>query len=403
MQNNPPSDTGISDSNRIRVGVNGYGTVGKRIADAIAVQPDMKLSGVSKCSSSADICAIRSQGHRLFVPEGHKERIKRDYPAAEIDGSVQDLVESADVIVDATPAGVGEQYEELYGDLQTKAIFQGGEDEAVAPYSFTAGVNYEGVTGSEALRVLSCNSTGLARLLSALSGSHDIDLVTATLVRRGADPDQPARGPINDVVPDPVAVPSHHGTDVQTVLPDIDITTMALRVPTTLMHVQSIAIDLHGRPTTESVVADLEQEPRVRLLENRFDLNDCASIKTMAADAGRPRGDVWENCFWKESITVEGNRLYCLQAIDQRAIVVPENIDAIRALAGDAEATSSMANTNTSLTPQMGMIPPSIDESLESREERTEGSLIEATHDTIRQENPTSEVGQVPVEEENLE
>jgi glyceraldehyde-3-phosphate dehydrogenase (NAD(P)) len=30
----------------------------------------------------------------------------------------------------------------------------------------------------------------------------------ATLVRRGGDPDQPDRGPIDDIVPDPVTVPS---------------------------------------------------------------------------------------------------------------------------------------------------------------------------------------------------
>jgi glyceraldehyde-3-phosphate dehydrogenase (NAD(P)) len=32
----------------IRVGVNGYGTIGKRVADAGAAQPDMELAGVAK-------------------------------------------------------------------------------------------------------------------------------------------------------------------------------------------------------------------------------------------------------------------------------------------------------------------------------------------------------------------
>ena len=31
----------------IRVGVNGYGTIGKRVADAVAPQPDMRLVGVT--------------------------------------------------------------------------------------------------------------------------------------------------------------------------------------------------------------------------------------------------------------------------------------------------------------------------------------------------------------------
>ena len=32
----------------IQVGVNGYGTIGKRVADAVAAQPDMQLTGVAK-------------------------------------------------------------------------------------------------------------------------------------------------------------------------------------------------------------------------------------------------------------------------------------------------------------------------------------------------------------------
>ncbi|RZN66497.1 MAG: glyceraldehyde-3-phosphate dehydrogenase, partial [Candidatus Methanolliviera hydrocarbonicum] len=32
----------------IRVGINGYGTIGKRVADAVAAQDDMKIVGVTK-------------------------------------------------------------------------------------------------------------------------------------------------------------------------------------------------------------------------------------------------------------------------------------------------------------------------------------------------------------------
>jgi glyceraldehyde-3-phosphate dehydrogenase (NAD(P)) len=401
MKDNRKSSLEVSESNRIRVGVNGYGTVGKRIADAVSVQPDMTVCGVSKCSPSADICKALAREYLLYAPESHKERIEREYPTVDIEGSVDDLVETADIIVDATPAGVGRQYEELYSDLETKAIFQGGEDDDIAHCSFTARVNYEEVNGSDAIRVVSCNSTGLARLLSTVTKRHDIDTVKATLVRRGADPDQPTRGPINDVIPDPVTIPSHHGPDVETVLPDIDITTAALRVPTTLMHVQSVAIDLHGRPTAESITAALAEEPRIRLLENRYELNGCASIKTTAADAGRPRGDVWENCIWKGSITVEDKTLYCIQAVDQRAIVVPENIDAIRALATDKDADSSMEITNTALTPQMGMVPPPLRFAKGSnRPERSAGPLVGTTYESTRHEAKTDSIGNVPTEEE---
>lgn len=34
-------------SRKVRVAVNGYGVIGKRVADAVAVQPDMELVGIA--------------------------------------------------------------------------------------------------------------------------------------------------------------------------------------------------------------------------------------------------------------------------------------------------------------------------------------------------------------------
>jgi glyceraldehyde-3-phosphate dehydrogenase/erythrose-4-phosphate dehydrogenase len=37
----------IMKTNKVSVGVNGYGVIGKRVADAVRLQPDMVLVGVS--------------------------------------------------------------------------------------------------------------------------------------------------------------------------------------------------------------------------------------------------------------------------------------------------------------------------------------------------------------------
>ena len=48
--------------NRIRVAVNGYGVIGKRVADAVRLQDDMALAGVAeedqnpKCGRSSKRC-----------------------------------------------------------------------------------------------------------------------------------------------------------------------------------------------------------------------------------------------------------------------------------------------------------------------------------------------------------
>lgn len=37
--------------NKVRVAVNGYGVIGKRVADAVALQEDMALAGVAGCGA----------------------------------------------------------------------------------------------------------------------------------------------------------------------------------------------------------------------------------------------------------------------------------------------------------------------------------------------------------------
>lgn len=52
------------------------------------------------------------------------------------------------------------------------------------------------------------------------------------------------------------------------------------------------------------------------------------------SDLGRPRGDMWEVGLWEDSLTVTGNELFYNDQVYNQAIVVPETIDAIRALTG---------------------------------------------------------------------
>src|SRR6056297_3008115 len=87
----------------IRVGVNGYGTIGKRVADAVRLQPDMELIGVAKTRPNFEAETALRKGYSLYsaIPE----RSHRFTDAGmELDGTVEDLAGESDVIVDATPA-----------------------------------------------------------------------------------------------------------------------------------------------------------------------------------------------------------------------------------------------------------------------------------------------------------
>jgi glyceraldehyde-3-phosphate dehydrogenase (NAD(P)) len=60
--------------------------------------------------------------------------------------------------------------------------------------------------------------------------------------------------------------------------------------------------------------------------------------------------DVMESVLWEDGIRLEGRELYFFQAIHQESIVVPENIDAIRAMCDLApDARTSIAMTDRAL------------------------------------------------------
>ncbi|MGC9145605.1 MAG: glyceraldehyde 3-phosphate dehydrogenase NAD-binding domain-containing protein, partial [Nitrososphaeria archaeon] len=53
----------------MKVSVNGYGTIGKRIADAITKQPDMELVGISKLNADYEAVMAVRKGIKLFIDE----------------------------------------------------------------------------------------------------------------------------------------------------------------------------------------------------------------------------------------------------------------------------------------------------------------------------------------------
>ena len=100
------------------------------------------------------------------------------------------------------------------------------------------------------------------------------------------------KGPVNAIKP-VLKVPSHHGPDLMTVAEDIEITSLAVAVPTTIMHVHSISAKLppgHGL-TTQDVLEVWEGTPRVITMSGVQDgIPSTAEVMEMARDIGRPWG-----------------------------------------------------------------------------------------------------------------
>src|SRR5208282_2708664 len=149
--------------------------------------------------------------------------------------------------VDATPDHVGHENRATYLERGLRAVFQGGEPADVAEASFNALGNYATCRGKRTLRVVSCNTTGIARAVSVLEPRWGVEHWEVTLVRRAADPAESKKGPVNGILPT-LHLPSHHGPDVRTIFPDLPIATTALVVPTTLMHVHVNHVRLRNPP-----------------------------------------------------------------------------------------------------------------------------------------------------------
>lgn len=336
----------VMESNMIKVGVNGYGTIGRRVAYAVSLQDDMEVSGIVKTRPDY-VAKLASKDFKLYVPDNSfRESFEKE--GLNVAGTLADLINISDVISDCTPEGMGSSNSQIYSKAGIKAIFQGGEESGIAESSFNAYANYDQSYGKNSTRVVSCNTTGLARTLYPVLSTFGLNRARITIVRRATDPNDSKKGPINAVEPS-MDIPSHHAPDLKTVLGNINVETVAIKVPTTLMHVHSVHIETEKNVTREELIAAWSKYKRIMLVSGKDGRKSTAQIMDMAREMGRNRSDLYEIAVWKESVSVSGNSIDYLQAVHQESDVVPENVDAIRAVTEMGTRDESIPKTDASL------------------------------------------------------
>ena len=339
----------------VNVVVNGIGTIGKRAAEAVEKQDDMNLLGIADVSQTSGLRTVLHEdgplhGTDLYASNEDGMETLKDQ-GMHVNGLLEDLLESGevDVVIDCTPPGIDEANKEnLYVPNDVKAIFQGGADPEIAPVAFNADANYDDAKGEDYVKVVSCNTTSLSRTMSAVHEEFGVDEAVANLVRRGGDIPQDSRGPINSTVP-VTEVPSHHGPDVQAVMPDLNIKTLAVKVPVTYGHVHMVNVDLKSDATTEEVIQAFKDQPRVKLLKAEQGYNSTGKVHEMMRDLERSRSDMPETGVWEETVTVDDGKLYWLHMVHQESIVVPDNVDAVRSMFEMEDQETSIAMTNDAM------------------------------------------------------
>jgi len=339
----------MSPTKKIRVAVNGYGVIGKRVADAVAAQDDMELIGVADISVDWRPRMAIQKGFRLYgATLEHAQAMRKT--GLDVVGNLDDLLAASELVVDCTPKRIAAVNVDIYRQGRIKFILQGGEKHEVTGHSFVAEASYASALNRESTRVVSCNTTSIVRTLTVLKHAGLLRRARGTLLRRATDPWESHLGGImNTLVPEP-EIPSHQGPDAQSVDPDLDVITMAAKVPETLAHLHYWSVQLTRPASKEEVLNAFATSSRIALIRTDAGLTALNAVKELMADLGRPHDNLYEVALWSDMLTVKGDELFYAYMVDNQAIVIPETIDAIRALTGTiSHAKESITKTDAAL------------------------------------------------------
>ena len=125
---------------------------------------------------------------------------------------------------------------------------------------------------------------------------------------------------------------------------------MAVKVPETLAHLHYWSVQLTRTASKDEVLQAFAASTRIAPIRIGDGLAAPNAVKELMADLGRPHSNMYEVALWTDMLRVDKDELFYAYMVDNQAIVIPETIDAIRALTGAVrEAGESIARTNAAL------------------------------------------------------
>lgn len=307
-----------------RVFVNGYGSIGSRIAQFIIGDSDIEVLGIGKYSPDDKVNDAISRGFGVYVPKNKIEQFKN----FKIAGTIEEALEKCDLVIDAATSGTGYiNKKNLYEPKNIKAIFQGGEkitgDKAVADFIFNSRVNYDGAFDKKYSMQGSCNVTGMGRILQPLKEKYGkkIKRFDATLLRRWADLED-SKIEVKDSIE--WTQKPHHSDDVKSYMgKDTPLFIRAFKVPTRQMHVHLMDIRFHETAPTSSEILDLyKNEYGVATLYSAKGTKD---IRDFAETTKFSFKDTNMIHIHADLIEIQDDVVKLTYSDDQTGIVVPEN------------------------------------------------------------------------------
>ena len=326
--------------------VNGYGSIGSRIASFLKDDPQVNVVGVGKYTPDQKVADAASKGLDVYVPESRLDAFS-DYKIA---GSIESALDRSDLVVDASPGGCGyKNCQDLYRPRDIPAIYQGGETvagpNAVSDLLFNSRANYEQAIGKSHAMQGSCNVTGMGRILKPLYDTFGEQLARfdVTLVRRWADIEQTDKD-----VPDTIQLTEnpHHGSDVKTYLGDnTPLHVRAIKVPTRQMHLHIMDVRYHSTaPTPSEIHKVFENEFGVATLWTAKGTGD---VRDYAQTMGYHFTDTNMIHIHANMTVSAGDTVQIMYSDDQTGIVIPENHMLLQAMLFERQYTDAFAHTES--------------------------------------------------------
>jgi glyceraldehyde-3-phosphate dehydrogenase (NAD(P)) len=308
----------------VRVFINGYGNIGRRLASALSVDKEIQFVGVAKYTVDDKVSEALENSYNVFVPE-EKIPIFKD-KGYNVTGAVADAIRQSDLVIDAAKEGGGyDNKKSLYEPMKKPAIFQGGEDRhgerAVADMIHNSRVNYSKASGRNYVIQGSCNVSGMGRVMQPLIekfGSR-IKRYDVELIRRWADLED------TKAVKDSIEWDRnpHHQDDVKDFIPQANLYVDAFKVPSRMMHLHQMFIRFSDRaPSKDEVLECFRNEFGVAIIGWARGTGD---IRKKALELGFAHGDTNMVHIHQDILRVQDDMVKIGYSDDQTGMVIPEN------------------------------------------------------------------------------
>jgi glyceraldehyde-3-phosphate dehydrogenase (NAD(P)) len=277
-----------------KVGVVGYNRIGKRVADGLASQPDLRLGGVYD-TDPRQAALVRARGLQL---------VERD---------VERWAGTCDTVVVC---------QEHTPELPVPTVYS---PDISAPYPVfgPVGVTPEG----NHIRVACADALAFGRLLLGLG---PVERLFSSCARRAGHATEHRSASVDAL--EPLFQLPQEDADLRALLTNLvpEIYVRRTRVPYTHSHLHHLHIDLRSALPRDLLLEGLRRQARIRVAAGAAGFPDTARLQEYDRDLGRPRGDRPEVFVWEETVEVIGRRLYLTIDVSPDAAPILDIMDAVR-------------------------------------------------------------------------